>query len=42
MPLARAPEAEPASALQVALATLSIALVALDVALAIRERFSRP
>jgi hypothetical protein len=41
-PLARAPEAEPASALQVALATLSIALVALDVALAIRERFSRP
>jgi len=40
-PLARPPDSEPASALQVALATLSIGLVALDVALAIRERFSR-
>jgi hypothetical protein len=30
-----------ASPIQVALATLSIGLVALDVALAIRERFSR-
>jgi hypothetical protein len=40
-PLARQTESEPASALQVALATLSIGLVALDVALAIRERFSR-
>ena len=40
-PLARPPESQPASALQVALATLSIGLVALDVALAIRERFSR-
>jgi hypothetical protein len=39
-PLARPPEREPASSLQVALATLSIGLVALDVALAIRERFS--
>jgi hypothetical protein len=40
-PLARPPESEPASPLQVALATLSIGLVAIDVALAIRERFSR-
>jgi hypothetical protein len=41
-PLAQPPDSEPASPLQVALATLSIGLVALDVALAIRERFSRP
>src|SRR5256714_6797615 len=42
-PLARppTPQDEPAPALQTALATLSIALVALDVALALRERFSR-
>jgi hypothetical protein len=40
-PLARPPEAERAGALQVALATLSIGLVALDVVLAIRDRFSR-
>jgi hypothetical protein len=40
-PLARSPGAEPASTLQTALATMSIGLVALDVALAIRERFSR-
>jgi hypothetical protein len=40
-PLARPPDSELASPIQVALATLSIGLVALDVALAIRERFSR-
>jgi hypothetical protein len=40
-PLARPPSGEPASTLQTALATMSIGLVALDVALAIRERFSR-
>jgi hypothetical protein len=40
-PLARPPGAEPASTLQTALATMSIGLVALDVVLAIRERFSR-
>jgi hypothetical protein len=40
-PLATRAEGEPASGFQVALATLSIGLVALDVALAIRERFHR-
>jgi hypothetical protein len=40
-PLSRASGAEPATPLQVALATLSIGLVALDVVLALRERFSR-
>jgi hypothetical protein len=39
--LSRPAEGEPASGFQVALATLSIGLVALDVALAIRERFHR-
>lgn len=40
-PLARPPASDRASPFQVALATLSIGLVAVDVALAIRERFSR-
>jgi hypothetical protein len=39
--LARARDDAPASSLQTALATMSIGLVALDVLLAVRERFSR-
>jgi hypothetical protein len=40
-PLARPPGGKPASTLQTAVATIAIGLVALDVLLAIRERFSR-